>query len=722
MIITDKPVSVQSSGISREAFFSVKMENAPHLFSVLRNQLYSDKHMAIVREYATNAADAHVQAGCPNRPIQVTLPTLLNPMLSIRDFGTGLSEEDIFDIFASYGASTKRNTNEQTGMLGLGSKSAFSYVNAFTVISFHTGVRSVYEAYIDETGLGKISLLLAEPTQEEDGLEIRIQVEKDPWDIGRFGTAAANLFRFWPVRPELRNAADVESVLASFDSHMMRQKLASGDGWCLVDKNFVTHVNKVYSRLDNKVLCVMGNVSYGVSMEYLGEANKLWLNSIPYHVMLMLHLPIGTVQPTASREELDYNERTVKALQHHVARAKQELLVHANSMLERAETLWEARCIANDMKALIQGLSNSLMWQGKPVPVGAVHFGQNKEVDVRVYDPERYKWKKSDRYSFFPSQRTMIFVGHDGLPKNSRIVRITQYMEGRNLYLSDHKCVYVHFDTEEQAKAWADSPEMSGASLTHLQDLPYTPTRKARASKGGDSTTKLKSLVPAFVYNGKYGWPVKSKAWDTANVDLEEGEGVYILLNAYLPHDLAGCDNLNDLGQALSYLQTLGCKPDKLYGFKKAVSSKIGKGWKPLQKYMEEQILARMRSAEDVKELHQHWITSNVRRNYFSYEWLDKLSEGAMARFLRRIEPLKSCGMTQHSYAIHNLSSQFEDLRFVYAVRMRELCLRETESMYKEVCSSYPLLGLIPWHAVEQAFREHADEILDYIALVDGRA
>jgi DNA topoisomerase VI subunit B len=137
MKIAESTIQVQSSGIQSEAFFTVKQSNIGHIFGILRNQLYSNKPLAIIREYCTNAFDAHIDAGIPSRPIEVSFPTAFKNSLTIRDFGKGLSESGVYDIFVSYGESTKRGTNEQVGMLGLGSKSAFCYVNDFTITSYH---------------------------------------------------------------------------------------------------------------------------------------------------------------------------------------------------------------------------------------------------------------------------------------------------------------------------------------------------------------------------------------------------------------------------------------------------------------------------------------------------------------------------------------------------------------------------------------------------------
>ena len=71
MKMSSAVISVESSGVQSEAFFNIKDSNVAHIFGILRNKLYSDKPLAIIREYCTNAFDAHIEAGIPERPIEV---------------------------------------------------------------------------------------------------------------------------------------------------------------------------------------------------------------------------------------------------------------------------------------------------------------------------------------------------------------------------------------------------------------------------------------------------------------------------------------------------------------------------------------------------------------------------------------------------------------------------------------------------------------------------
>ena len=67
--------------------FGIKESGLAHIFNVLRNQLYSDKILAVIREYSANALDAHAEVGKQDTPIEVSLPTKLNLNLEVRDFG-----------------------------------------------------------------------------------------------------------------------------------------------------------------------------------------------------------------------------------------------------------------------------------------------------------------------------------------------------------------------------------------------------------------------------------------------------------------------------------------------------------------------------------------------------------------------------------------------------------------------------------------------------------
>jgi hypothetical protein len=55
MKIAESTIVVQSSGVQSEAFFTVKDKNVGHIFSILRNKLYSNKPLASVNTAPTHS-------------------------------------------------------------------------------------------------------------------------------------------------------------------------------------------------------------------------------------------------------------------------------------------------------------------------------------------------------------------------------------------------------------------------------------------------------------------------------------------------------------------------------------------------------------------------------------------------------------------------------------------------------------------------------------------
>jgi len=156
-------MGMDSSGMDQACYF-------------LRDKIYSNKILAVVREYTTNALDEHLKHGI-EKPVTVRIQ---DNTFSVRDYAKGLSENDVRNVFGMYFKSTKRDNNLQSGMFGLGSKAAHCYTDTFYVRSFHDGVCTLYTCVLGGGGngvpVGQIMKISEEPTSET-GLEISVEVE-----------------------------------------------------------------------------------------------------------------------------------------------------------------------------------------------------------------------------------------------------------------------------------------------------------------------------------------------------------------------------------------------------------------------------------------------------------------------------------------------------------------------------------------------------------------
>jgi hypothetical protein len=246
--------------------------------------LYSNPILAVIREYSTNAFDANVEAGRPNDPVQVTLPGPLAPFLKIKDTGCGLSVEDIHKIYSQYGASTKRNTNEQVGSLGYGCKSALSYTNQFTVVSTKGGVTVTVAISRDEDGTGSMTIVDTSSMGLPDGTEVVIPVKRD--DLYTFQETAESFFQWWSPG----------SVLIA------GEQPKRFDGLRLADDLYIIEGQQPY--------VVMGNVAYPA------ERNRIGACGMGYNHSPVKFVNIGDVEFTPSREALRYDSnKTVTAVQ-----------------------------------------------------------------------------------------------------------------------------------------------------------------------------------------------------------------------------------------------------------------------------------------------------------------------------------------------------------------------------------------------------------------------
>lgn len=282
---------VIESTIQSDYDFSIKQ--SAHAFQVLSNSLYSNKILAVVREYLTNALDAQIASGVKT-PFSVTLPSdnelLGNNYWQVRDYGTGLSEEDIKEFYCTYFSSSKQSSNDFTGMLGLGCKSAFAYTQEFTVTSWFKGAKTDYFVYV-ENGLPKLTKLGSEPSDEPNGLMVSIYVKQE--DVFEFIKTTNDILQWFPqeyIPVGLRTTLE-----PTYESNT-----------CIILKNKGINYG-------DTIHCLMGNVVYPINVEGF---NKNLIDTIQKHeYKVILKFPIGSLSILPSREGLSLDITTKKALQ-----------------------------------------------------------------------------------------------------------------------------------------------------------------------------------------------------------------------------------------------------------------------------------------------------------------------------------------------------------------------------------------------------------------------
>lgn len=356
MITTTSENIVERSGNFKENNFRIKASKKS--FQILSSGLYSNKIQAITREISCNAFDSHVAAGCPDKPFDVHLPTRFEPFFSIRDYGTGLSKKDVEQIYTTYFESTKTNSNDFIGCLGLGSKSPFSYTDSFTVTSFFNGKKFLYSAFINEDGIPAVALMNEADTNEPNGLEVNFAVA---FDFDSFINEAKNIYQYFKVKP---NFIGLDPKVPSFDYRLQ------GSNWAVLSH---TWESESMSR------AIMGNVAYPFTGFPSSDYGYMDVLSIGIHI----RFDVGALDVAASRESLSFDPATIAAVKSAVDNVKNEFADKIKERVDAANSLYEANQV---LKSLIVGNAPYLLrgkvfhWRGQtlgvqsPLPVDCTSF------------------------------------------------------------------------------------------------------------------------------------------------------------------------------------------------------------------------------------------------------------------------------------------------------------------------------------------------------------
>ena len=294
-----------------------RIRNSAKAFNILSSGLYANKIKAIIRELSCNALDSHVAAG-NDAPFEVHLPTTLEPYFYIRDFGTGLNHDQVTNIYTTYFESTKTNSNDYIGALGLGSKSPFSYTDNFTVTAIKDGRKGIYTAFINDSGVPSIALMTEETTDEPAGVEVRFAVT-DRYDFSKFADEARKVYRWFKQQPKI-----VGAVVVIDKPEYETENIIPG----------VHSVGQSYTSV-----AVMGNIAYPIDVpnatENLGDLANL------VRCGLVMEFGIGELDFQASREGLSYIPLTIESIRKKLQQVNDALTVVIAKEANAIDNLWK---------------------------------------------------------------------------------------------------------------------------------------------------------------------------------------------------------------------------------------------------------------------------------------------------------------------------------------------------------------------------------------------
>lgn len=160
-------------------------------------EFYKNPGRAAIRETIANARDA-VERGHGS---SVTITSNIdskwtnNPSVVITDDGCGMSFEEVRDVFAQYGNSSKRDDMSQIGALGLGAKSPLAAADAFTVRTVKDGMMT-FASIVSETDGNYVDPCDPVPVDEPNGTVVTIPIRREPSLVGEVMSALEDLARY----------------------------------------------------------------------------------------------------------------------------------------------------------------------------------------------------------------------------------------------------------------------------------------------------------------------------------------------------------------------------------------------------------------------------------------------------------------------------------------------------------------------------------------------
>lgn len=695
---------VERSGLSSDGAYGI-LFNAK-MAKILSDGLYSDKVQSIIRELSCNALDSHVEAGKRDLPIEVHLPTWLEPWFHVRDFGMGLDHRQVVEIFTIYGASTKIHSDDFIGQLGLGSKSPFSYVDAYDVTAVKDGIQRQYSMYKNEQGMPSVALLGETATSEPNGVTVKMPVKRE--DIQRFSEKAAQVFRWFTPRPRITGTDGlvIPDHAVAFE----------GNGWQI-------HKENGYGYSSRRPVALMGRVAYPLdasSINGLTDAQRAILG-----LPLVIDFGIGELEVAASREALGYDDRTQKNIRDRLTAVLDDLARLFEKRMESAKTEWEARKIFGGIFGSEGGFryeferafgKNGLRWGKLQIKESHVFIKMPEIWDGKVfmrsglyYNTSRYKRVRQASNNGEMSVRcgdSSIIIFND-LDKGG-LSRVNYQQEqgrwqGREIYYFDNT---------------------GGKTRDEILDMLGNPPYEVTSSMD-KRPASARTKISMMRYRGGNG----TKAWEPVDVDLEDG-GIYVMLDHWNVVHWNGTGTTDDLDRVVDICRALGIlgKDDQVYAPRGHLRKQVqaSEDWRLLWNVVTEDVNARLtpsvlQAVADSSHFNQ--ISGNTRdRGLWQSNWNLADQKGALARFVSVMKTLESVA-----------KSASNDHLLIELARMMNGSVKSVapsvnaEGLYKEVMHAYPMLSILldtSHYGYESRFanRKISKIVTDYVNQCDALA
>lgn len=366
MKISIQTNDMDGAGFEQSATLGISNDNAAKIFKVLTDSLYSAGASAMARELISNALD---EAPHASGPLEIAMPTRLNPVFTIRDHGRGMSHDFVMNRAFSLGDSTKdgrgRNDGARAdcadgtiGGFGLGLKTPFILADQFTITVYRGDHAQTY--VIDKPeGLPRVqtsAVMRRDLDTPETGTEITVSCPVSRVDELRAGIIRT--LQFLPASAYKISGGNV---------HM------SPIEW--------RYQSPAYSitRDSRESFILLGPIAYPIDWRAIGERAH-------GRYSLAFHLPAGALEVTGSREAIKWTPRSVQIVNAAIDAAMADMQARVQSQFVSVQTVYDALIMRHKLDFECNLSGGGIKWHG-------VELGRRLQFAARV------AWRRSDFYS-----------------------------------------------------------------------------------------------------------------------------------------------------------------------------------------------------------------------------------------------------------------------------------------------------------------------------------
>ena len=312
--------------------YDVKLDaSASQLIMDILAKLYDNPVEAAIREYVSNAYDANVEAGS-TEPVHLHVPTEDEPYLEVSDTGNGLDYLGIVSVFANFGTSTKRDSNEFIGGFGIGSKSGLAISDKIHVSSVCNGLLNEFVIERKNGILQTRFIVENKKTMSHSGTTVTVNLNKnfiEPDAITLF-TRYQHVIDGWSVKELIvdnppnkfinnERVSDTYHKIPNTNTWLSNEPLATEDYDGTKQRLRVGHV--LYKIPDDIVQKLPDGIYYTI-----------------WKINMVHDVPIGEIKVNYAREKIDISDnKTVKKLISIMKQAYKEYLREYESIVSRTD-------------------------------------------------------------------------------------------------------------------------------------------------------------------------------------------------------------------------------------------------------------------------------------------------------------------------------------------------------------------------------------------------